>query len=194
MKNWMMPILAAALFLSPAAFADETAPVATEAPAKVAAPKKAKKKAAPKVAVEEEAEATPVIAKGYRQNAVTFELLGRGFLYSVNYDFSPIKELAVGLGFSYFGSGSANLILVPVFVNFYPVGETHRLMLTTGPTFAMFSGKADSSSIKGSGVAYNIGVGYEHRGESGFIFRGGPYFYMGQIQTVWFGISGGFAF
>jgi hypothetical protein len=189
----LLPLFLLSMTLGSLASA-QTPPPATNNEKKVTVKKAkpVKKPAAPVEETVESAESSP--ASQLQKNAITFELLGRGVAYSFNYDYLILDNFGLGAGLSYYGSGSANLLIIPVYGNFYPLGERHRLLLTAGPTFLTFSGKTSNDSIKASGVAFNAGVGYEFRGESGFIFRATPYVYFGQISTAWLGLSFGYAF
>lgn len=129
-----------------------------------------------------------------RRNALALEILGRGGLYSLNYDYSITPDLAVGAGAAIYSSGSASVKIFPIFANYYFGGPNHRFMVTGGPTIVTASASVDTSTINGSGLAGTVGAGYEYRGDAGFLFRAAPYVNLGAMSGVWFGLSGGLTF
>ncbi len=74
-----------------------------------------------------------------RPNAISAELLGRGFLYSINYDRSLNESFAIGAGFSYWSVSSfaskASIFAVPVYGNYYFSPDSNRGFLTAGLDF-----------------------------------------------------------
>lgn len=132
--------------------------------------------------------------RNLRRNAMSLELLGRGGIYSVNYDYSFSKQLAIGAGVALYSSGSASVGAFPVYASYYLGENANRLMFTGGPTLVTASASIDSGSVKGSGLAGAIGIGYEYRGDSGFLFRAVPYLNFGAISGPWLGVSGGYTF
>jgi hypothetical protein len=129
-----------------------------------------------------------------RKNALSLELLGRGGLYSFNYDYSILKDLAIGAGAAFYSAAGASASVFPVYASQYFGGENHRFMVTGGPTLVLASASADSATLNGKGIAGTIGAGYEFRGDSGFLFRATPYFNFGALSGVWLGLSGGMTF
>lgn len=133
-------------------------------------------------------------SSSYRRNVAWAELLGRGGVYSLGYDYGFHEKVSVGLGISVLSVNSVSAILVPVYANIYPLENTmHRLMLSVGVTPVFASRDPGGSLVEGKGLGFPIGVGYEYRGENGFIFRASPYLYVGNISSVWFGLGGGYA-
>jgi hypothetical protein len=132
------------------------------------------------------------------RNAISVELLGRGGLYSLNYDYLLRDDLAVGAGVSTYsissGGSSASAWVIPVYANYYLTGQHHRLFVTGGANMIMASGNLNGDNqISGSGLAGVFGGGYEYRGDSGFLFRAAPYLMVGKESGAWFGVSLGYA-
>lgn len=152
-----------------------------------------------------------------RPNALSGEVLGRGGLYSVNYDRSFTEMFAAGAGISTWGytSGlgtSRSILIVPVYGNFYFQPGPKRGFLTAGADIAVASSRQSSylygsststsssdndSTFKttNSGVAAIVGGGYEFRGESGFLFRATGYLLIASGGVLpWAGASFGGTF
>ncbi len=133
-----------------------------------------------------------------RRHGISLELLGRGGLYSFNYDYMITDDLALGAGlatYSISSNGSnASAWVVPVYANYYITGQNHRLFVTGGADVVFSSGKlAGDTQVSGSGLAGVLGAGYEYRGDSGFLFRAAPYLMVGKISGTWLGLSFGYA-
>jgi hypothetical protein len=88
---------------------------------------------------------------GDRPNLIGFELLGRGGLYSLNYERSVTPRVGFGMGFATLGPSGffkrieSNRVTVPMYVSWHPLGEAHALYLASGITLLM-SKKAESPS------------------------------------------------
>ncbi len=133
------------------------------------------------------AEARPLV--------LTAELGGRGIIYSANLDYSVAKPLSLGIGISHISISDFSLTALPVYANLYPVGQSHRLLVTVGATLGILhmAGRApqdrtdsfdffESSSSEartGFGILPVFGAGYEYRSMSGFVFRAVPYLFIG---------------
>lgn len=134
-----------------------------------------------------------------RPHAVSVELLGRGLLYSINYDYLINDDIALGAGFSHqsysAGNSDATVMIVPVYANYYFTPGNHRWFATAGANVVHASGRVDSEEkVSGSGIGGVLGGGYEYRGDSGFLFRAAPYLMVGKTAGVWAGVSLGYAF
>lgn len=79
----------------------------------------------------------------YNRHALSVETLGKGGLYSLNYDYLASYRSALGLGFSYqsirahpmISEAQIQLVTLPVYANFYFPIENHRPFLSTAVTF-----------------------------------------------------------
>ncbi len=156
-----------------------------------AAPRKITTKNAAPAANQLEANAEP------RRNAFSLELLGRGLLYSLNYDYLITDDIALGAGVSTYsisaGSASASAWIIPVYANYYFTQGSHRWFASGGANLIFASSNVGSDEkISGSGVAGVLGGGYEYRGDSGFLFRAAPYVFVGKVSGGWLGLSLGF--
>ena len=108
-----------------------------------------------------------------RPSAVYGELLGKGLLYSVGYDYAVNEHLALGGSFSYFDPAA----FFSPYVNVYPVGGLRSaLMLQAGVQIVNVSRPNDEllkgllwEDVDGVDVGGQVSIGYEFR--SGFLFR-----------------------
>lgn len=142
-------------------------------------------------------------------SVVSLEVLGRTTLYTVGFDQVVNENIAVGAGF---GSVSAHfagtdidanktISMVPVYLNYYLLKEQGTPFVTAGATLI-----TNHSSVKGlesttgnmkvpsSNVMPTVGVGYENRGDNGFLFRVTAYGIMAKKFTPWMGFSFGYGF
>jgi len=137
-------------------------------------------------------------ASDYRRNAFSLELLGRGLLYSFNYDYLVHDDVALGVGASTYsfssGASNARVTFVPVYANYYFTPGEHRWFASGGVNLIHASGSIDQDEkISGSGAAGILGGGYEFRGDNGFLFRASPYVFVGKASGVWLGFSLGYS-
>jgi len=136
-------------------------------------------------------------------NAISIELLGRGGLYSIDFDHMISNTVALGIGFSSWSFtfiDTESVLIIPIYANFYSSPDTSRFFLTAGIDFIHASvtdssGFGDGLSFTGSGVGAMLGGGYEFRGTGGFLFRAAPYLALGSGgAAVTGGLSFGYAF
>lgn len=133
-----------------------------------------------------------------RRNNLSLELLGRGGLYSFNYDYMLNDDLAVGGGIASYsisaGTAKASTWILPVYANYYVNQGKHRFFGTGGANLILVSGQIDDSNqVKGSGLAGVLGAGYEYKSDDGFLFRAAPYLMIGKISGGWLGFSLGYS-
>jgi hypothetical protein len=133
-----------------------------------------------------------------RRHAFTMELLGRGGLYSFNYDFMLNDDIALGGGIASYslssGSANASAWVLPLYANYYFNQGQHRVFASGGANMILVSGNVSGDTqIKGSGLAGVIGAGYEYRGEDGFLFRATPYVFVGKASGGWIGFTLGYS-
>jgi hypothetical protein len=134
----------------------------------------------------------------YRRHALSLELLGRGLLYSFDYDYLVTDDVAVGAGLSTYsftsGDSDARVTFIPVYANYYFTPGEHRWFATAGVDLIHASGNVgQDEKVSGSGAAGILGAGYEYRGDSGFLFRAAPYLLVGKASGAWLGVSLGFS-
>jgi hypothetical protein len=135
-------------------------------------------------------------------NAVSIEAGGRGIAYTIGYDRVMNDELVAGFGIGTLSAKNGQSVtVVPAYVNFYFAKEQGSLFATSGATYV-----ADASSVQGSesrtggvrlsssAVVPTFGLGYENRGEMGFLFRVGAYALVADEVAPWAGFTFGYAF
>ena len=139
------------------------------------------------------ATATPALGK----SAISAELLGRAAIYSFNYDYNFVPNVAAGAGIAFWsqssGKTSATLTLIPVYLNAYLLTGVHRPFATVGMTFGNATISDSDSTSSGSGSLLTMGAGYEMRTEGGFLMRVAGYRLSNTYgdSAFWPGISFG---
>jgi len=136
-----------------------------------------------------------------RRNAVSIELLGRGWLYSLNYDHLIFDRLAIGIGASYWNTTSwwSNInygaTIIPIYGNYYFMTGLNRFFLTAGGDLVFVNPTLNSNNVfQSSGGAAVVGGGYEYRGSRGLLFRVAPYIIIGASTTLTIGFTIGGVF
>jgi hypothetical protein len=140
-------------------------------------------------------------------NAISFELLGRGLLYSVSYDRVLNDELAAGFGYggvtTKVGDMSANQTasMIPAYINYYLAADQGSVYATAGAVLIANSSTAQGKSASVSGIDFTsqsvipqFGLGYENRGDSGFLFRVTAYGMIANKFAPWAGFTFGYSF
>ena len=128
------------------------------------------------------------------RDAVYFELLGNGLLYSINYDHRFTDVVSVRAGMMVMG-----LVASPVTVNALLGGGSHRLELGAGALLLAAPGElaaVDQEMEDLRAVTATATVGYRFQPtRGGFVFRAGftPILVDG-AGLPWFGMSAGYAF
>ena len=140
----------------------------------------------------------PDTVSNLRRHSLSLELLGRGMLYSFNYDYALTPQIALGAGAANYsissGTSNASAWIIPLYANYYFTQGTHRFFGTAGANAIFASGKIDGESkVGGSGLAGVLGGGYEFRADNGFLFRASPYAFVGKASGVWLGLSFGYS-
>jgi hypothetical protein len=116
------------------------------------------------------------------RNLLGGELLGRGGLYSINYERLLTNRIGAGGGISllslsggglFSASGSTTTVILPTYVSWTPVGRTHSpylsggFTLLTSRTREFFLGNTESNV----GAFGTLTAGYQYRSESGIVIR-----------------------
>jgi hypothetical protein len=141
-------------------------------------------------------------------NALSVEVLGRGILYSVDYDRVMNDDMAAGIGI-----GKVNLNLpdgtdsglhttvVPAYVNYYFTRDQGSIYATGGVTVVSDSSTANglvsspgNVKFNSNAVLPNFGLGYENRGDSGFLVRLTALAIVAKSVAPWGGLTFGYAF
>ncbi len=132
-----------------------------------------------------------------RRHAVYLELLGRGGLWGVGYDYQINRWLGAGATASFYVLDSQRVTALSPYMALYPLGHGHhRAFLHVGPQFmhvATPSPVPEWNGTSSSGVGAALSAGYEYRNHilvriyaMGVAGRGGA--------TPWLGASLGWTF
>ena len=149
----------------------------------------------------------------YGNNFAGVELLGRGGLYSLNYDRALNTRLSLGAGVSYYQFNlvgvNFDIVLLPIYMNYYFGTGTHRAFITGGANFTYIRAERfdayylnpntmrhDNDMVdiyskeQGAYVDPSVGIGYEYRTRAGFTIRGTGYasYVNGQLYR-WYGAT-----
>lgn len=141
-------------------------------------------------------------------NVVGIEAFGRGLLFGVTYDRVVNDDIVAGVAY---GSASLNDVngvdtgrktgLIPVYMNYYFTREGGSLFGTIGATLVTDSTAANGNVANVGGVKFSssavlptIGLGFEERSDTGFLFRVAAYGIFGKSYAPWFGFTFGYAF
>lgn len=140
---------------------------------------------------------------------VNLEVLGRGLMGSVNYDYAVSEDLVVGAGYAMAPtnfqrtSTSADklALLVPIYMNYYLAREGRSFYGTVGVNLVANPNEVRNLESMQGGLEFaahsivpNFGVGYESRSDNGFLFRVAGYGLFADNFAPWFGFNFGFAF
>jgi hypothetical protein len=119
-----------------------------------------------------------------RPNLVNFQLVGRGILYSVNFERYFTKWFGVGAGFMAFPSRKGISGAIPVFLNFNPIGDEHSLYVSPGVRFPY--GEGDQFNSRAIGT---LGVGWQMQLRGGFMMRLGVEILFGDGVLYGYGVA-----
>jgi hypothetical protein len=143
-------------------------------------------------------------SSSYSQNAVYFEGLGQGLLYSVNFDHRVTENVAFRVGFSSFSVGfitDVSITTIPIMAELLTGHGSHHLEIGLGivPVHGSISSDffgTPEGSLGEWAVAWTATFGYRYQpAPEGFLFRIGltPLFVPHGAQ-IWGGASIGYAF
>jgi hypothetical protein len=146
-------------------------------------------------------------ARPLNPNSVNVEILGKGFLYTVNYDRALTEDIFAGIGFGTVGlnnpdGSSANVTadMFPVYLGYYFIREHGTPFLEVGAS-AITSNNVKNLVTNLGGMTFSssqllpfAGLGYEERTDYNFLFRVTGYAMCGQNVKPWFGATFGYAF
>jgi hypothetical protein len=141
-------------------------------------------------------------------NSLNAEVFGRGLRYGLGYDRVINDDLAVG-----FSLGSVNMntdndvetgltaTFASPYVNYYFQQEQGSVFLTGGASLVTNSGSVKNLKtglgglkLSGNAIVPQFGIGYENRGDSGFLFRMAFYGMVDRNIIPWIGFTLGYAF
>ena len=135
---------------------------------------------------------------------LSMELLGKAGLYSFNFDYEALSNIAFGAGISSYGLKSSNAWsesaveawLIPLYAHYYlpEFAKGHRFYGSTGTTLIWTNAQVQGAGmIEGSGLAAHLGAGYEYKNSEGFVMRVSPYYFVGKAKGGWLGITLGYS-
>lgn len=143
-------------------------------------------------------------------SVMTLEILGRGMLWSVGFDQALSGDMSAGFGIGSVGttirgsstSASQQAWIVPVYFNYYFMPHANSIYATGGVNLVTNNNKvkaldAETSGVEfgSSSVAPTFGLGWESRGDNGFLFRLAGYGILSNSKVApWVGFTFGFAF
>jgi hypothetical protein len=116
------------------------------------------------------------------RNLVGVELLGRGGIYSFNYERLLTNRMGAGGGISVLSLSSGGIfspsqttttIIMPAYLSWTPVGSTHSPYLSAGLTWSPSKTRELllGNTRYGSLVFSTITAGYQYRSEKGIVIR-----------------------
>lgn len=125
-----------------------------------------------------------------RPNLAGFEFLGRGLIYSTNYE-RHVRRVGFGAGIASWRIDSKTIAIIPLYVSFRPIGDTHSLYLSGGATVG-----SDISTLFSAprAVFGTASVGYEHFSKSGLVIRPTFNLMFGGEVLPWPGLMIGYRF
>ncbi|MBI3073348.1 MAG: hypothetical protein HYY84_14635 [Deltaproteobacteria bacterium] len=128
-----------------------------------------------------------------RPNVVSGQLLGRGILYTVNYERYFASWLGIGAGVMGFAASGGGFGMVPVYLSLNPFGDEHSLYVSPGVMFAFGTFTGINSTL--SQVIGTAEIGWQMQLRSGFMMRAGVDLLYGSGGfIVWPGVAFGGSF
>lgn len=131
--------------------------------------------------------------RALRPNLVHGQLLGRGILYTLNYEHYFGPRIGAGVGLMAIASSDATFTLIPVFLSLNPVGDIHSLYLSPGAVFIAAGSPSQGDFV--STVLGAVEIGYQYQSATGFMIRPGfDILFGGGGFLIWPGFSIGASF
>ena len=125
-----------------------------------------------------------------RPNLGGIEFLGRGLLYSANYE-RYVNRVGFGAGFASWRIDHKTIAVLPVYVSFRPIGNTHSLYLSAGATVGS---QVKTLFNKPTFACATAAVGYEHLSKSGLVIRPTMNLLFNGEALLWPGLMVGYRF
>ncbi|MFI5251324.1 MAG: hypothetical protein ACHQQQ_02735 [Bacteroidota bacterium] len=138
-------------------------------------------------------------------NNISVELLGNGFLYSLNYERMLTESFSLRGGFMTYsldegasnsGAHSSSLTMLPIMANFLLFGKDDKLEIGVGPAIISESNIDGMDHYSNAAIVLTGVIGIRHLpGDGGITYGAGwtPFFGAGYL-TNWFGVNFGYAF
>ncbi len=135
-------------------------------------------------------------------NVVGGEILGRGLLYGIFYDRAMSDVTAAGFSFGTVSNSlGSTALLIPAYFNYYFAKDESSVFATGGITLLANANSVVGTSPKVGNVTFSsgaviptAGLGFEDRGDAGFLFRATAYAMISSNLSLWAGFSFGYAF
>ncbi|MCM2279195.1 MAG: hypothetical protein NDJ89_14050 [Oligoflexia bacterium] len=140
-------------------------------------------------------------------SAVSVEVLGKGLAFAVQYDRVLNDDLVAGFGY---GSVSLNrgqedtgqsVSLIPVYAHYYFTRDQASFFGAAGFTIVTDATKSNGLEASTGALKFSsspvipvIGLGYENRTDTGFLFRATAYGMLAKSYAPWVGVTFGYAF
>lgn len=138
--------------------------------------------------------------------SIGFEAFGKGLQYSVQFDRVLSDDLVAGVGYggTSLNDASGNdtgrrATLIPFYAHYYFAREQGSFFGMAGATLVTDSGAANGLTSSAGGLKFTsssvlpvIGIGYEERPDTGFLFRAAAYGVLGKEYSPWFGFALGY--
>ncbi|NUO80655.1 hypothetical protein HUU05_11295 [candidate division KSB1 bacterium] len=134
------------------------------------------------------------------RNSTGIELLGNSFLYSFYYQRMVSPSLGLDAGLAMYGGGdggsSTFVAFIPVGAKVYLIPKSGSIYLTGGGVFLTATTDIGLNDDESASIFYGYaGLGFEHRAESGFVFRFTAYnMFIEGSYFIWPGLTLGYAF
>jgi hypothetical protein len=141
-------------------------------------------------------------------SALSVEALGKGLAFSFQFDQVLSDDFSAGFGYGSVGLNTAagtdtglKTSLIPIYMHYYFTrdsgsffGEAGATIVTGSQTANGLTAGTGSLNFGSGGVMPTIGLGYEQRMDTGFLFRGAAYGLLGRDYTPWVGFTFGYSF
>ena len=141
---------------------------------------------------------------------ISAELLGRGMVGSVYFDQALNEDLVAGFGFSLAPTNQINsnissgrtAFMIPAYLNYYLSRAAGSFFATAGANLVANANYVSNTETTVGNLVFpnsdnsiipTFGVGYESRGDNGFLFRVTGYGLVADSLTGWVGFSFGIA-
>lgn len=138
---------------------------------------------------------------------ISAEILGRGMLWSINFERVVSEQAAVGVGYGQVATEQSEVEtdrsarMIPVWMNYYLSDSGNSAFVTGGANVVLNSGsvKRDTATVSAlklpnDAILPVAGGGYESRTDTGFLFRFGAYLLVGDNVKPWMGFTFGQTF
>jgi len=141
-------------------------------------------------------------------NALSLEVLGKTFLYTVQYDRAVTDDVFAGVGIGTVAldnldstDAGVSAVMVPVYAGYYFLRDQGSPFVIAGASLVTNHSDTIGKKTSLAGLEYGsnqvvpfFGAGYEVRTDSGFLFRVTGYGEIGKSIKPWGGATFGYAF